>query len=59
MFDVICISDGLIGQPHDEMRVVEHDHAKGGLINFIFDDAKLDDVGCIFVFDVQFDMVSA
>ena len=58
IIDVIRISDGLTGQPHDEMQVVEDEYARDGLMKFTLGDITIDDVGCILIFDVQFDVVS-
>ena len=41
-----------------EMQVVEDEYARDGLIEFTLDDAEVDDVGCILIIDVQFDVVN-
>ena len=58
MLDDICISDGLIGQPCDEMQVIEDDYARDNLIELTLDDTEVDDIGCVLIIDVQFDVVS-
>ena len=50
--------DGIEQVVDDEMQVVDVDRTNDGFIELIFDDAEVDEIGCILIIDVEFDVVN-
>ena len=54
---IVSITDGLEQEADDEMQVVDVDCASDGSIELTLDGTE-EDVGCILILNVQFDVVS-